>query len=288
MTVLRGDAHMKRFFTTCLAIFLGFGGASPVVGSESAAPNKAKNEIIVNLSQHQTEALEAYDALQKSSPELFRGRVVRPLILSREALAAYALEHNVVLGVAAETPYVYFIVDLVESRGKDGKLFRHPYLRVVSRGQLKGGVNAVVIATIENPSLGEQGSIVLVDQERHALGAREIELPRGFGEPGLSGEANALKELEEETGYIGEHAYFLGSLNTDSGLTDSVVSFYHVAVVRGGRPKTEVQEAIENVSLASRQEIWQDIRLGKIKDAFTLTALALYEATLRSSAKDQH
>ena len=144
-----------------------------------------------------------------------------------------------------------------------------------------------MIATIENPALGEQGSVVMVDQERHALGAREIEMPRGFGEPGLSGEANALKELEEETGYIGEKAYLLGRLNTDSGLTDSEVSFYHVPVVRRGAPKPETKEAIRSVSVASRQDIWNEIHAGKIKDGFTLAGLALYEATLRPPAADQ-
>ena len=112
-------------------------------------------------------------------------------------------------------------------------------------------------------------------------------MPRGFGEPGLSGEANALKELEEETGYIGEKAYLLGRLNTDSGLTDSEVSFYHVPVVRRGAPKPETKEAIRSVSVASRQDIWNEIHAGKIKDGFTLAGLALYEATLRPPAADQ-
>jgi ADP-ribose pyrophosphatase len=268
-------------------VSISVGGLPANADERNAAQDKTKAETMATLSQHQIAALDAYEALQRSRPELFKGRIARPLVLKRDALVAYAAEHNTVLGVAAETPYVYFIVDLVESRGSDAKVFRHPYLRVVSRGQLKGGVNVVVIATIENSSLGEPGSVVLVDQERHALGEREIELPRGFGEPGLSGEANALKELEEETGYIGEQAHLLGTLNTDSGLTDSVVSFYHVPVVRRGAAKPETEEAIRKVSLASRQEIWKEIHAGTFKDGFTLSALALYEEAQRSSAGDQ-
>ena len=42
---------------------------------------------MATLSQHQTGALDAYEALQKSHPELFRGRVARPLVLDRDALA---------------------------------------------------------------------------------------------------------------------------------------------------------------------------------------------------------
>jgi ADP-ribose pyrophosphatase len=107
-------------------------------------------------------------------------------------------------------------------------------------------------------------------------------VPRGFGEVGLSGEANALKELREETGYIGEHAELLGSLNTDSGLTDSAVSYYHVPILQKGAAKPETEEAILKVSLQSRQDIWKAVRAGEIKDNFTVTALSLYEESLRA------
>ncbi|MGQ0649809.1 MAG: NUDIX hydrolase, partial [Gemmatimonadaceae bacterium] len=189
----------------------------------------------------------------------------------------YMAAHDVVLGVAADTPYVVFIVDLVESRRPDGGVHRHPYLRVVSRVQIEGGTNVVVLATIDDASLGALGDVVLVVQERHALGTSETELPRGFGTPGLSGEANALRELEEETGYVGDSARFLGKTCTDSGLTDATVSFYHVPVTRRTGSSHEAAEAITGVRLAPRTEVLRLIRSGVIRDAFTLQALALYE-----------
>ena len=267
-----------------LFAFMSLAGTLFDVRQHSRAAEGAEDKPMSSLSQHQSEALDAYEVLQRAHPELFRGRVVRPIVLNRDVLAAYAREHNVVLGVAVETPYVYFINDLVESRGENGAIARHPYLRVVSRGQLNGGKNVVVIATIENSELGEKGSVVFVTQERHALGESEIELPRGFGEAGLSGEANALKELAEETGYIGDHAYLLGSLYTDSGLTDSMVSFYHVPVLRIQAARPETKEAISKVSLASRAEIWKQVAAGHMRDNFTVTALSLYEVAQRGLA----
>jgi ADP-ribose pyrophosphatase len=235
---------------------------------------------MATLTQHQQHALDAYDALMMRQPSLFAGRHARPIVRDHEVLAAYAGEHGVVLGVAVETPYVYFINDLVESQTADGGVHRHPYLRVVSRRQLEGGVNVVVLATIEEPSLGRNGDIVLVQQERHATGKSELELPRGFGEHGLSGEANALRELIEETGYVGDHAHLLGSTCPDSGLTDGIVSFYHVPIVRRTAPSPEVGESIARVHLATRSEVWEDIRSGVIRDGFTVQALALYENRL--------
>jgi hypothetical protein len=70
------------------------------------------------------------------------------------------------------------------------------------------------------------------------------------------------------------------------GLTDSVVSYYHVPVLSRGTAKPETEEAIKAVSHISRQDIWRAIRAGEIKDSFTLAALALYEEAQRAQASD--
>lgn len=232
--------------------------------------------MTIGLTEHQIEALDAYEALMKAHPALFVGRPARPIVRDREALARYASDHGVVLGLAADTPFALFINDLVESRLAQGGAWRHPYLRVVARKQLDGGVNVVVLATIANASLGPPGAVVLVDQERHATGGRETALPRGFGEPGLSGEANALRELREETGYVGERATLLGTTETDSGMTDARVSFYHVAVVDDGHATPETTESIAGARLATPSELRQQILAGDIRDGFTLQAVGLY------------
>jgi hypothetical protein len=51
--------------------------------------------------------------------------------------------------------------------------------------------------------------------------------------------------------------------------------------------KPETEEAIGKVSLASRADIWKEIRAGEIKDNFTVTALSLYEDALRGLADDK-
>jgi len=233
--------------------------------------------VTARLTDHQTEALAAYRALMVERPGLFQGRTRRPIVADLDVVGAYAAAHGVVLGVAAQTPQILLVVDLVESRRPDGGVLRHPYLRVVSRGQLEGGVNVVVLATIADPALGPVGSIVLVDQERHALGACVTELPRGFGEPGLSGEANALRELEEETGYRGRSARLLGAAAIDSGMTDASASFYHVEVIARAAARPETSEAIAGVRLATPSELWDAVRSGAVRDSFTLQALALWD-----------
>jgi ADP-ribose pyrophosphatase len=229
------------------------------------------------LTAHQKRALEAYEILKGKWPLLFTRRNVRPIVEDPSALRQFARDHRVVLGVPAETRHMLFLVDLVESHNLRGGTVRHPYVRVVSRAQLEGGVSVVVLATIADTSLGRKGDVVLVEQERHALGTLEIELPRGFGERSLSAEANALRELARETGYEGDEAHLLGSMCVDSGLGDGFASFYHVPVVRHTSPTPESEEAITRVLLSTREEVWKAITSGAIRDGFTLQALALFE-----------
>jgi ADP-ribose pyrophosphatase len=229
-----------------------------------------------SLTDHQRESLDAYEDFQKRYPKVFDGRKRRPIVLDRARLEAYATEHGVTLGIAAATPYAYFVVDLVESTGAEGGRVAHPYFRVIYRKQLNGAINVVILATIANPSIGRVGDIVLVEQERHATGTVEVELPRGFGEVGMSGAQDALRELEEETGFIGSQARLLGKTFTDSGLTDAEIQFFHVAAVARRPAQPEIGEAILGLRFKSTEEIWREISDGSIRDGFTMQALALF------------
>lgn len=225
----------------------------------------------------QVEALDAYYELTAKFPHLLSGRQRRPILHDRQVLEKYAEQNGCVLGVAASTHYSYFVVDLVESTDATGNKFVHPYQRVIDRAEMAGGVASAVIATIANPSLGRIGDIVLLEQERHATGLVQIGIPRGFGRKGLSGEANALRELREETGYIGEKATPLATVYVDNGMTGATVTFYHISAIGQQSAEPETEEAMVGTQLLSPHEAWQQILSGDIQDSFTIQALALFE-----------
>jgi ADP-ribose pyrophosphatase len=229
------------------------------------------------LSEHQREALDRYYSLLKNHPQLFSNRLRRPIIREPQALETFAEEHQVVLGVAAETPYLWLINDLVRSEGNNSAALFHPYLRIIAPPQALTGPGVVVLATVRED--GEE-SVVLVEQERHATGTKELELPRGFGQSAVSPDAQALRELQEETGYVGQRAERLGNTLTDSGTTDRSASFFHVPVTGRAVEAPEPQEAISQIVLLPRQELWTRIDSGAVRDAFTVQALALYERRL--------
>jgi ADP-ribose pyrophosphatase len=239
------------------------------------------------LTLQQSMAILNYTILRNKYPkQLFSERSSRRIVVDEERLAEFAERTGQIVGLVAQNEYILYVIDLVESDvpsddvpsdGSNVSLQEYLYMRIISRRQLMGGTNVVVIGTIANPSLGTVGAVVLVEQERHATGLRHLELPRGFAESDLSGEENALKELRDETGFIGMEAIPIGETYTDTGTTDARVTFYHVPVVDYTEPKPETREAIKKVDIVSKEDIWQRIRLGSVKDSFTLQALTLLE-----------
>ena len=232
------------------------------------------------LSEHQRQALARYYQLLKDHPGLFSGRQRRPIVRDPQILEAFAEKHQVVLGVSAETPYLWLINDLVQSRNRSGTALVHPYLRVVAPPEVANATGVVVFATIHTPLSEPTESIILVEQERHATGSLELELPRGFGAPRALPEAQALQELQEETGYVGDRAEYLGTTLTDSGIIDRSVCFFHIPVTGRVTAEPEPQEAISQIVLLTRSELWARIDSGALRDGFTVQALALYERHL--------
>jgi ADP-ribose pyrophosphatase len=229
------------------------------------------------LTEHQRKAIERYFEFMGAHPECFQSREYRKIVTNRSVLEKFSRKNGVVLGLSAVTPYVYFVVDLVEGPGLNNRNITYPYLRVIYRKQLEGAVNIVVLGTIENEKLGTFGSIVFVQQERHATGDLHLELPRGFGEKGLNGKEIAIQELLEETGFVGQKANMLGTTHTDTGLTDAKVSFYHVPVIGKTTQKPEEREAIHAVKLLNEDDVIRNMRNGVITDGFTVQALMLYD-----------
>jgi len=135
-----------------------------------------------------------------------------------------------------------------------------------------GEASGVVVLAFTRP-----GSLLLVRQYRYAVSRQLLELPRGFGQAGHSPAQNALRELEEETGYTASKIRRLGTLFPNSGLlaTRTVVFLATGLSKQEGSSQAVGQEgrAVE----LSMAEVEKRVAAGKITDAHTLAALHLYK-----------
>ena len=115
------------------------------------------------------------------------------------------------------------------------------YLRMVTADGWEyvercGGMTAVVIVAMHD------GKYILVEQARVPIGGRRcIELPAGLvgDEDDLGIEETALKELEEETGFVADRVEQLGEFFSSPGMLAEGYTLVRAHGVRPGGTKIE-------------------------------------------------
>lgn len=156
-------------------------------------------------------------------------------------------------------------------------LYENPWFRVVQDGRFHYVVEdnasngAAVLAQIA------EDDFLLLRVKRQAHAGLQLEIPRGYGDPGESSLMCARRELAEETGYLiaEEQLSLLGRLKPNSAILASAVDLYLARIDSNSEPGQRDDEArdIERISLPRLRQM---LRAGEIEDAFTLAALAFY------------
>lgn len=115
--------------------------------------------------------------------------------------------------------------------------------------------------------------VLLVRQERPAVGGKVLEIPAGLLEPGEEPEAAARRELQEETGLHGGEWVEAASILSSPGFTDERI---HLFVARGleeGDADLDEGEELEVVRVPVSE---LPGLLPEVEDAKTLAGLLLY------------
>jgi 8-oxo-dGTP pyrophosphatase MutT (NUDIX family) len=126
-------------------------------------------------------------------------------------------------------------------------------------------------------ALTPDNHLVLVRQFRFGIDTFSLEVPGGIIEAGEDPVAAGLRELQEETGYVGKSARLLGSVNPNPAIQNNRC---HLVFVESAEPTAhsawDHDEEIE-VSTAPVEEVFAWARTGKITHALVLNALWLFE-----------
>ena len=123
-------------------------------------------------------------------------------------------------------------------------------------------------------AITDDEKIVLVEQYRKAMEKALVEIPAGKLEQGEKPEVTAIRELEEETGYICENMELITSFYTSPGFADEIVYVYEATGLKKKENKAALDED-EFVELmeVSLEEALQFIKEQRIHDAKTMFAI---------------
>ena len=156
-----------------------------------------------------------------------------------------------VVGVREETGFRWLRLKQLRYVDAEG---RERLWEAAERTTRKGAIDGVgIIARLR--SARHEDRLVLCAQFRPPLDATCIEVPAGLVDAGESASAAALRELKEETGYVGALAGETAISYADPGVCNANSCFVYVEVDgdapgnRSPKPELEESEAITTFSL---------------------------------------
>ncbi len=151
--------------------------------------------------------------------------------------------------------------------------FRHP-----TRGTER---EFVVIASpdwVNVVALTPDHQLVFVNQFRYGTDAFSWEVPGGVIDLGEDPIAAGVRELREETGFVGKNARLLGSVNPNPAIMNNRCHLVLVEdAVRTAEQDWDPDEEIE-VTTMPVDEAYAWARSGRITHALVLNALFLFES----------
>ena len=114
--------------------------------------------------------------------------------------------------------------------------------------------------------------VILIRQYRHAANRELVEIPAGTLHPGEDPRQCAIRELEEEAGYLASKMVERGRFWTTPGFTTEFMYLYEAAGLTQTQIHPDEDEAIE-VDIVSRTKALQMIDDGQIQDAKSILGL---------------
>lgn len=197
--------------------------------------------------------LELYKELIQERPELFKecSQGTYPIETNFSKLEAYTEKP---IGVVYKSGYNMMVVDLIKNN--NGSYFT--YERVIPT--VKDG--AVVVLPIT-----EDGKVVLLENFKHSNRQYMYEIPRSYGSENFTEKETVIHTVQTKLHGKVTSLEKLGTVYADSGLTGGSVGVYACRV-------SNIKE--KNAIILNIDDVKNTIKVGNIKDNFTIAALSLF------------
>lgn len=122
-------------------------------------------------------------------------------------------------------------------------------------------------------AFNQENKILMVKQFRKPIERVLLEIPAGKLEPNEDIKECALRELEEETGFIAGKLEYLGKIHTSAGVCDECIHIFKASNLKEGNFGGDEDEFI-SIEAHTIDEINTMIINGEITDAKTICSLA--------------
>lgn len=127
--------------------------------------------------------------------------------------------------------------------------------------------------------IDDEGNVFLVQQYRYGASRFLWEIPAGKLEKGEDPFECAVRELEEETGFIGGDYQYLGQLNPSPAIMSEIIYLYLAKDLKIGKRHLDADEFLE-VEKVPFAKAYQMVLDGEITDAKTQIAILKAKALL--------
>jgi ADP-ribose pyrophosphatase len=126
-------------------------------------------------------------------------------------------------------------------------------------------------------ALTPEGALVLVRQFRFGIDTFSLEIPGGMMDEGEDPVATGVRELREETGFVGTRARLLGTTHPNPAIQSNRCHYVLIEdAARTAELEWDADEEIE-VTVVPAVEVLAQARAGAITHALVLNALFLFE-----------
>ena len=120
------------------------------------------------------------------------------------------------------------------------------------------------------------GDIVLVKQYRYPVGKVTLEVPAGKLDKNEDPINCAIRELEEETGFVADKIKKLTTIATTVGFSDEVIHLYVAEDLSAGKFNPDDDEFINVVKMPFAEAL-KKIETGEIFDVKTIISILMHE-----------